>query len=491
MAKVPLDESADATAGRIGASARPAADHAIGAIGAAGTPIAPTDLPLTDGSGASGASGRASTDERSDWDAGDFEREPWWEHRLLHVPRSWEESGRRWLPGIRYPIAVWAVWRLVHAALVLYLGDPQRRWSTLVNSPFFYDGERYDTIMRHGYELPNLSMPNTAFFPGVSWVAWPIYQLTRSPVLTGHIVATVTGIAAFVTVWGVSRAWQTDEIGRKAVWLLALMPSSLFLWAFYSEGLFIALGAGAVWADRRNRHWLAAGLMLALSTTRSVAILVPLVIILARLIRHRKIDRWCFIYGSAAVVGLLPVLYMMNHYTGDYFAFMRVQADWGRAISAPWTTIGNGIQNLWPEPETIMVPALVSRNLDLWCLPIVGIGIGYAAFGRRSRASGRSVATVSPAVSASVSASMAAVDRLPMEAWMVGVALIILPLCSTSLASFNRFVLADWIIYPAYALLASRLPLWWRRAFWTAMVVALAVTTYHMVGRFSVDRFVG
>jgi hypothetical protein len=79
----------------------------------------------------------------------------------------------------------------------------------------------------------------------------------------------------------------------------------------------------------------------------------------------------------------------------------------------------------------------------------------------------------------------------PVESWLLGAALIALPLCSTSLASFNRFVMADWVIYPAYATLLARLPLWWRRAAWTVVVLALLATTYQMVGRFSVDRFVG
>ena len=79
-----------------------------------------------------------------------------------------------------------------------------------------------------------------------------------------------------------------------------------------------------------------------------------------------------------------------------------------------------------------------------------------------------------------------------MESWMLGIALIALPLCSTSLASFNRFVMADWVIYPAYAAMLARLPAgWWRRAGWTVVVVVLVVTTYQFVGRFSVDRFVG
>ena len=36
-----------------------------------------------------------------------------------------------------------------------------------------------------------------------------------------------------------------------------------------------------------------------------------------------------------------------------------------------------------------------------------------------------------------------------------------------------------------------RLPKWWRYGFWAVAVLALGITTYHMVGRFCVDRFVG
>jgi len=377
---------------------------------------------------------------------------------LIHPVRAWEARGHRWLPGAWFAVAVWAVWRVGHLGLDQLLG-------TRGDSIFFYDGERYLAITKQGYSFANFEMPNTAFFPGVSWLAWPVLQVTRSDVWTGHIVASATAIAAFVAVWGISKAWRNEHIARRAVLLMALMPSSLFLWAFYSEGLFIALGAGAVWADRKNRHWIAALLFAGLSTTRSVGILVPAVIVLARIIRARRIDRWCFGYAAAAVAGLVPVLLMMRYYTGDAFAFMRVQEDWGRALSWPWETVVQGFSNLWPAPETIMVPALVSRNLDIWCLLIVAVGLAYLAFARR--------------------------DGFPMEGWMLGVALVALPLSSSALASFNRFAFATWVLYPAYASLADRLPTWWRRAFWVVVVVAFTITTYHMVGRFSVDRFVG
>ena len=379
----------------------------------------------------------------------------------------------RWLPGIRFPIAVWVVWRLWQLGLTLLLGGNDLVVS-LRDTAFYYDGERYLQITKQGYVLSQAQMPNTAFFPGVSWLAWPVWKLTSSEVWTGHVVATVTGIAAFIAVWGVSKAWKDEAIARRAVVLLALFPSSLFLWTFYSEGLFIALGAGAVWADRRGKRWVAALLFVGLSTTRSVAILVPAVVVLARILRERRVDRWSLTYAGAGILGTLPVLWMMNHYTGDPFSFFGVQKDWGRGLSLPTTTIADGFSNLWPDPKTIMVPALVARNFDLWCLLIVGVAIGYLAVSGPSGREGTGL-----------------LDRFPKESWMIGVALVALPLCSTSLASFNRFVMANWVIYPAYASILMRLPRWWRRAAWVAIVVALGITTYHMVGRFSVDRFIG
>jgi hypothetical protein len=401
--------------------------------------------------------------------------------------RAWESSGRRWLPGASYPVAVWGLWRVVHLALSVYLGG-SRRMYTAVNAGFFYDGERYLQIARQGYVQAAQQMPNTAFFPGVSWLAWPVWQLTRSEVWTGHVVATVTGVGAFVAVWGVTRAWADDALARRAVWLMAVFPSSLFLWAFYSEGLFIALGAAAFWADRRDRRVLAALCLFGLSTTRSVGVLGAVVLALARAVHRRQglrggerarpsggeraIDRWVVIYALAGVAGLVPVLVMMQYYTGDPLAFVSVQRDWGRALSPPWVTVANGVDTLWPDPSTIMVPALVARNLDLWCLPIVAVAIGWLAF---ARPLGGGDGT----------------RRFPFESWVLGVTLIALPLCSTSLASFNRFVMADWVIYPAWASLLGRLPGWWRRLAWAAVAAALGITTYHLVGRFSVDRFVG
>ena len=394
--------------------------------------------------------------EREPADASPTERPslPWW--RLV---ARWKAAGHRVLPGVLYPISVWVVWRLTSLAISVYLGG------TAGHSAFFYDSAHYLRIMHRGYNFPRWIMPSHAFFPAVSWLGWPIWKLTGSDLWTVHLVASVTGIAAFVAVWGVSKAWRDEIVARRSVLLFALFPSSLFLWAFYSEGIFIALGAGAVWADRRGKRGLTAALLVGIGATRSIGILIPAVIILVRIINQRRVDKWCWIYGAAGASGFLAVLAVMHAQVGDAFAWMKVQKDWGRSPSAPWTTIEQGFHNLWPAKGTVMVPALVARNLDLWCLLIVALGLGYAALSRR--------------------------DRFPMETWMLGVAMIVLPLCSSVLASFNRFAFADWVLFPVYASAIGRLPKPWRIASMSAIAVACILTAYAMIGRFSIGRFVG
>ena len=373
--------------------------------------------------------------------------------------RSRRLSLRRLLPGLWFPVAVFVVWRVAELAVSLWLGG------RFLETPYNYDGAHYLRILHHGYWDPRPVMPSHAFFPGISWLATPVYWLTGSDAITVMVVANATALTAFTTVWGVTREWLDEHLARRAVVLMALFPSSLFLWAFYSEALFISLGAGAVWADRKGRHWIAAACFAGIATTRSVGILVPAVVVLARIIRQRRIDRWAWTYALAALAGLGTVLLAMWRQVGEPLAFLGVQSDWGREVSWPWNSVIQGVQNLHPRWGTVMVPALVARNFDLWCVGIVFVGLVYLGLSRR--------------------------PRFPMEAWMLGVTMIALPLASSVLASFNRFALANWVLYPAYASLLQRLPRWARWLALAVIAVAAVLTAYAMIGRFSIGRFVG
>ncbi len=451
--------------------------------------------------------------EAADADS-DGGRPLWWRH-----PVAWYEAdGRRFLPGVLFPLAVFVVWRVVHLLLVHHFISAQgvpNAWAGVGSVSENYDGERYLMILGQGYAAPGADMPNTAFFPMISWASAPVYWINRSTPWTVHIMATITAIGAFIGVWGVAKVWRGEFIARRAVLLLALSPASLFLWAFYSEGLFILLGTGIVWADRRGHRGLAAALCVPMAATRSVGVLVPLVMVLVHVIEHgpplreelrrwwgpvvagvaalsvvvfsitvqvrylapglaavalwavlrRRVDRWSWLYLGASAVGVAAVCIVMWKQAGDPLAWLKVQEDWGRGLDQPWKAVIQGFENLWPDADTIMVPALVARNLDIWSVFLVAFPVAYAGLSRR--------------------------DRFPMETWMLGVMLIALPLYSSVLASFNRFALADWVIYPVYGSFLTRIPKPWRTIPWAALCAGSAVATWQMVERFSADRFVG
>jgi Gpi18-like mannosyltransferase len=367
--------------------------------------------------------------------------------------------GHRWFPGVWFPVCVFAIWRMAHAAVTFRFGGNS------VDVARYYDGAHYLRILYLGYGTPRRMMPSHAFFPGLSWVASPVQWLTGSDTSTVLIVTTLASLAAFVALWGVAREWIGERSARLAVVLFALFPSSLFLWTFYSESLFVALGAGAVWADRRGRRWIALACFAAVSTTRSIGIVVPIVIVLVRVVRAREIDKWAVGYLAAGIAGLGAVLVTMQIQLGDAFAFVDVQGDWGRTFSWPWKSVIQGVHNLNPRAGTVMVPSLIARNLDLWCVGIVIIGIGWMIVSKR--------------------------PKFPVEAWLLGIALIALPLCSSVLASFNRFTLADWALFPAYASLINRLPGRWRQISLVAVVVVCVLTGYALLGRLTAKRFIG
>jgi hypothetical protein len=108
----------------------------------------------------------------------------------------------------------------------------------------------------------------TAFFPGLPWLTRAVELVTPSRTFAEILTVNAIALAASVAVYGATRAWRDVAIARRAVVLMALFPSSLFLWPDYTEGIFIALSAGALWADRRDEKWLTTLLLAGVAATR-------------------------------------------------------------------------------------------------------------------------------------------------------------------------------------------------------------------------------
>ena len=94
---------------------------------------------------------------------------PWW-----RPVSRWKAKGRRVLPGISFPLTVFVVWRVASSVALAAVNG------RLVETSYNYDGEHYLRILHYGYWNPRPVMPSHAFFPGISWLATPLYWLTGS-----------------------------------------------------------------------------------------------------------------------------------------------------------------------------------------------------------------------------------------------------------------------------------------------------------------------
>lgn len=162
--------------------------------------------------------------------------------------------------------------------------------------------------------------------------------------------------------------------GPKAALALALSPYAVFLFAGYSETLFLAFALPA-WLLARRRRWEAAVLCAAgASCVRVTGLFLAVALIVEFVVADR---RWRSAPWLA--VPFLPMLgYAAYHWrrTGDVFAWQHAQqAGWGRSLTWPW----NSFRTTWNAAFAVhdqfttafrveLVAAAVGVALTAWLL---------------------------------------------------------------------------------------------------------------------------
>src|SRR5262249_31684042 len=127
-----------------------------------------------------------------------------------------------------------------------------------------------------------------------------------------------------------------DRVARRALLCLAFFPTAFYFNAVYSEGPFLALSAGSLWAARVRRQLLLACLLAGFATaTRSVGVvlLVPLAAEWARG-RGRRLTQ--VVYLGLVPLGLLCYMGYLWVTFGDPALFLRQESSgWSRHLASP------------------------------------------------------------------------------------------------------------------------------------------------------------
>ena len=302
---------------------------------------------------------------------------------------------------VEQPVSAWAfvlavfaasrIFYLVSGALLVGMMPTEPFHLKTSDTPFgtlsiwaHYDGDHYVSAALHGYSEGGGASP--AFFPLYPISVRLLAELLGGPMSRGSIsilAVAVSLIALPFALWFVYRVTENGwgkRAAQAAVLTLAFFPTSFFLNSAYTESLFLAFSAGAVWAIRLRRDLLLACLFAGLSTaTRNVGIflLIPLFL---EYWRNRQSYGWQAAHLILASSGLAAYMAYLWWQFGNPLAFQSAQADWGREAVGPWDALTSAFDAALQSTRVLVESVQQVSNLNDVLLAISGTNPLYSMF---------------------------------------------------------------------------------------------------------------
>ena len=207
-----------------------------------------------------------------------------------------------------------------------------------------WDADLFVKVAEFGYP------PTTAYadrtevdFPMMPIALRAVHLFTGNWTAAGLIVSLVAGGVAACALYHLAAAEWGDAAGRRAVVYLVCFPYAVFLFAGYSEGLFLAF-ATTSWVFAKQGRWREAGLLAAgASFTRITGLCLALALGVEYIV-------WCARNGGVAAFFKPRILWLgtpllsvaafvvyLRARTGMWDAYTDAQKDgWHRWTTWPW-----------------------------------------------------------------------------------------------------------------------------------------------------------
>jgi hypothetical protein len=190
---------------------------------------------------------------------------------------------------VRLFLTVWAVLVLLVQPLPLepdevlrpYLGQPilnSGAASWLLGPWQRFDALHYTAIAANGYQ----NEADSVFPPLYPWliraIAFPFGSSHTAHMTAAILVANLACLGLFILLHKVAAAEIGPEHATRTVVYLALFPTAFFLFAPYTESLFLLLALASLWSARRGAFWQAGllGLLASLTRLTGWVLVVPL-----------------------------------------------------------------------------------------------------------------------------------------------------------------------------------------------------------------------
>jgi len=266
--------------------------------------------------------------------------------------------GWRWLLAV--PLAIYAASRLAQLAVLSWMAPPSN--PALRGRLLAWDAGWFMTVARDGYEhgytynkAGELVGNGLAFFPGYPLLIRAVHFVTGLDFdLAALTVAWLAGGAAAVLVCALGSRLYDTRTGVALTALFCTQPMSVVLSMAYSEGLFVALVAGALLAAHR-RAWLVAGLVgAAAGLTRPTGAALALALAVAVALRLRQgappPERWRAVAAALLALAAVPAyLAWVGYRVGSARAWFDIQtAGWGSTFDwgvATWRYVSGALRS--------------------------------------------------------------------------------------------------------------------------------------------------
>jgi Gpi18-like mannosyltransferase len=251
--------------------------------------------------------------------------------------------------------------------------------------------------------------------------------------VAGLLLSSLFLFAALAYMYKLVAADFGEDAARRATWLIALFPTSVFFTAFYTESLFLLTSVAAFYYGRRNRWALAGvwGLMASMTRVVGLLLLVPLAY---EYLSQRSFSPLKSLRPVVLWLTLIPgglVLYMGYLYFGfgRPLAFAEAQTvGWGHEFTPSLTSFVHDV--------SFLVDKSIPTAPEMWVIYDIA------------------------AMLLLIGVILAGVKQLPRSYTIYMVLSLPLPLAGGSTKAMSRYLLVVFPIFIVLALMTRRRPVW-------------------------------
>lgn len=291
-------------------------------------------------------------------------------------------SGETDAAGIRSVRRVPVVWWAVGGYLAVRLVGVLMLWAALGWSApdlvhalaYRYDAQWLIRIARDGYDDGTPNPRNLAFFPLFPLLVRGLGFLGLLP--AALLVTWTAGAACAVALFRIGRRVSGDAVGVLLAVLWGVIPHAITESMAYTEALFTALAAWALWAVLARRFVTAAVLCVFAGLTRATAwtvIAVVCIAALVELIRTRARSWRAWLAVVVAPVGFCAYVVWVSLRVGSLTGWFDVQRTWGTQWDGGGYTLRTMITLLMHpiQLQYAVVSLVVAVGVALWIIGCV------------------------------------------------------------------------------------------------------------------------